>query len=320
MSTSGPILAIVGPTATGKTALSIEVARRIGGEIISMDSRQVYRRMDIGTAKATPEQVATIPHHGLDLVDPDERFSAGRYSRYARECIDAIHSRGGVPILVGGTGFFLRALTHPIFRQPDLDAPRREALGNLLKAKPDEELVRWLMELDPAMGSRLRGWGGRQRLLRALEIPLLTGRPLSWWHANAPAEAHPLRPLVFVLELPRATLNAAIDARVTEMVRAGLAEEVEALLENGYDETDPGMNATGYIELIPFLRGQVSLEVALQQVRKNTRAYAKRQMTWFRNQLPEGAVWLDASRPREELVGKIIELAAPRTEAETDRE
>ncbi len=298
-------LAIVGPTASGKTALSIEVARRLNGEVISMDSRQVYRGMNIGTAKATPEQRAAVRHHGLDLVNPDQRFSAGQFARAARQWICEIQGRGHTPLLVGGTGFFLRALTHPIFRQPELHPQRRSALAQVLERMSTAELHRWLHRLDPPMAERLAGWGGRQRLLRALELPLLTGRPLSWWHRHAPAEEPPLAIRVFVLNLPREQLDARINARVDEMVAQGLLEEVHALLQAGFSESDPGMNATGYIELIPYFRGEVSLEDALDAVRRHTRAYARRQLTWFRNQLPADAVWLDAQRPVEELAEEV---------------
>ena len=299
------LLAIVGPTASGKTALSIEVARRLDAEIVSMDSRQVYRGMDVGTAKATPAQRAAAPHHGLDLVDPDERFSAGKFARLVRGLLAEIGGRGRVPLLVGGTGFFLRALTHPIFREPALDPGRRAALAGRLEALDTDALRRWLRALDPGTAARLGGGGGRQRLLRALELPLLTGRPLSWWHREAPPEAPPLRPLVFVLDPPRDLLYAAIDARVGEMVEAGLLDEVRGLLARGYGAGDPGMNATGYAELLPALRGEVALEEALDRVRKNTRAYARRQLTWFRHQLPGDAVWLDATRPRAELADDV---------------
>jgi tRNA dimethylallyltransferase len=301
-----PLVAIVGPTASGKTALSIEVAQRLGGEVISMDSRQVYRGMDIGTAKATEVQRAAAPHHGLDLADPDERFSAGRFARFARECIADIRERGHLPILVGGTGFFLRALTHPIFQEPELEPARRDALATFLNDRPTEELQRWLGELDADTARRLEDWGGRQRLLRALELPLLTGRSLSWWHRNAPPEAPPIRPFVFVLDLPRPSLYAAIDSRVADMVSQGLIEEVAGLLEKGYDEAAPAMNATGYVELIPYLRGETPLEEALERIRKNTRAYARRQLTWLRHQLPSGAVWLDGTRSRAELVDEVV--------------
>lgn len=302
----GPrVLALVGPTASGKTALSIEVALRIGGEVISMDSRQVYRGMDIGTAKATPEQRAAVPHHGLDLVDPYERFSAGRFARAARRWIGEIRDRGHVPMLVGGTGFFLRSLTHPIFREPPMDAGQRERLRGELSAEDTDTLRRRLRELDPEMAERLGSRGGRQRLIRALELPLLTGRPLSWWHRNAPPEAPPVRPLTFVLEVPAERLRRVIDHRVTEMAEAGLVDEVRDLLASGYDERAPGMNATGYVELLPYLRGEASLEAALERVRANTRAYARRQRTWFRRQLPEDAVRLDGTRSVPELAGEV---------------
>jgi tRNA dimethylallyltransferase len=301
-------IAIVGPTASGKTALSLEVARRLGGEIISVDSRQVYRGMDIGTAKATVEQRCAVPHHGLDLAEPDERFSAGRFARYARECMEGIRRRGRLPILVGGTGFFLRALTNPIFREPVLDPERRQGLQRYLEQLPPEVLTRWLARLDPQLAERLAaggGGGGRQRVLRALEMALLTGRPLSWWHRHAPPEAPALSCRIFVLELPRDVLFRAIDARVDDMLRAGLLQEVRSMRERGYDRGDPGMNATGYAELIPVLDGERSLEEGAELIRRNTRAYARRQITWLRHQLPDGAMWLDATRPPAELADEI---------------
>ena len=298
-------LAIVGPTGSGKTALSIEVARRVDGEIISMDSRAVYRGMDIGTAKATVEERGGIPHWGIDVAEPSERFSAARWAAYAREKIAEIHARGRVPMLVGGTGFFLRALTHPIFQEPELDPERRTRLSQWMERQTDDELHRWLSALDPESAERLRGWGGRQRLMRALEVPLLTGRTLPWWHRNAPPVETPVPVLPFVLEVPRDQLYAGIDHRVTEMVDAGLLDEVRGLVER-YGEDAPGLNAHAYIELFPYFRGERTLDEALELARKNTRAYTRRQLTWFRRQLPEGAVWLDATRPRAELADEIV--------------
>lgn len=297
-------LAIVGPTASGKTALSVGVARRLEAEIVSMDSRSVYRGMDVGTAKPRPEERGGVPHHGIDLVEPSERFSAGEFGRYAREKIAEIRGRGRVPMLVGGTGFFLRALTHPIFREPEMDPAERERLAAELAGEDDAALLARLRQADPGAAERLAGWGGRQRLLRALEVPLLTGRTLAWWHRHSPPEAPPVAVLPFVLQLPRELLLERVDARVGEMVREGLVDEVRGLVER-YGESAPGLNAHGYAELIPFLRGERSLEEALERVRRNTRAYTKRQLTWFRHQLPEGAVWLDATRPREELAEEI---------------
>lgn len=300
-----PPIAIVGPTATGKTAIGVEVARKLGGEIISMDSRQVYRGMDIGTAKPSLAERGGIEHHGLDLVDPDERFNAGRFADYARRTIADIEGRGRIPVLVGGTGFFLRALTHPIFREPPLEPARRHELEAFLGSRDDDELRRWLRALDPATAERLAHWGGRQRLLRALELPLLTGRPLSWWQRNSPSEHEPLRPEVFVLDLPPAEGDERIDGRIDGMVRNGLVAEVASLMQRGYDESAPGMKATGYIEMVPHLRGECELEAALALVRRNTRGYARRQRTWFRRQLPPGATWLDARLPVAELAGII---------------
>jgi tRNA dimethylallyltransferase len=297
-------LAIIGPTSSGKTGLSIEAARLLDGEIVSMDSRSVYRGMDVGTAKPTPVERGGVPHFGIDVAEPSERFSAARWARYAREVIPRIRSRGRVPMLVGGTGFFLRALTHPIFRGPELDADRRAALQARLEEMDDAALHRWLAELDPPTAEKLREWGGRQRLLRALELPLLTGRPMSWWHEHAEPEAPPVDVLTFVLDVPRERLDANVNARVGEMVKNGLVDEVRSLVER-YGEDAPGLNAHGYAELIPFLRGERTLDEALELVRKNTRAYTRRQDTWNRKQLPEGAVRLDATRPRRELAAEI---------------
>ncbi|HST63119.1 MAG TPA: tRNA (adenosine(37)-N6)-dimethylallyltransferase MiaA [Longimicrobium sp.] len=298
-------LAIVGPTASGKTALSIEVARRLDGEIISMDSRSVFRGMDIGTAKPTPEEQGGIPHWGIDLAEPSERFNAARWADYAREKIAEIRGRRRVPMLVGGTGFFLRALTHPIFQEPELDADRRKRLHAWMDRQTDEELHRWVAALDPESGEKLRGWGGRQRLMRALEVPLLTGRTLPWWHQNAPPVDPPVPVLPFVLQVPRERLFPAIDRRVTEMVDGGLLDEVRGLVEK-YGESAPGLNAHAYIELFPYFRGERTLDEALDLARKNTRDYTKRQLTWFRTKLPDGAVWFDATRPRAELAEEIV--------------
>lgn len=305
-STSPPAaLALVGPTASGKTALSLDVARELDAEIVSMDSRAVFRGMDVGTAKPTTEERSDVPHHGIDIAEPSERFNAARWGRYAREKIAEIRARGRVPMLVGGTGLFLRGLTHPIFQEPPLDPDRRARLGAALETMDDGELLRWVEELDPEAATRLRGWGGRQRLLRTLELPLLTGRTLGWWHRHSPPEDPPVPVLAFVLEVPRERLLAAVDRRVGAMVDAGLVDEVRVLVER-YGAQAPGLNAHGYAELIPYLAGERSLDEALELVRKNTRAYTKRQLTWFRRQLPDGAVWLDATRPRDELVREVV--------------
>ena len=300
-------LAITGATATGKTALSLAVARRLDGEIISMDSRQVYRGMDIGTAKVSAEQRGGIPHHGLDLVEPGERYSAGRFARDARRWILEIRERGRVPVLVGGTGFFLRALTHPLFEEPPMDPGRRGRLRNYLRSREEEERRRWLEALDPEGAADLRERGGRQRVERALEVVLLTGRPLGWWHRHRPPATPPLDALVVVVELPRELLYRRIDARVEAMMDAGLADEVRSLLSAGHRPGEAGMSATGYPEVAEWLEGGVALDEAKDRIRRATRRYARRQLTWFRHQLPPEAMRLDGTRPAGELADEVVE-------------
>lgn len=304
---SGPrVLALVGPTASGKTALSLAVAESLGCEIVSMDSRQLYRGMDIGTAKATPAERARVPHHGLDLVAPDQRYSAGRFAREARLWIDAIENRGRVPLLVGGTGFFLRALLEPVFTEPPVDAVRRDALRAWLAAQPRERLEAWTARLDPQRAS-LAAEGGPQRLSRTLEVALLTGRALSAWHRTAPPEGDPVSALVMVLQIPREELDRRIEARVVRMMEDGLVQEVAALLRAGYAPTAPGMTGVGYREAAAHLRGEATLGETAEAVAVRTRQYARRQLTWFRNQVPSGAVALDATRPLEEQVRRVVE-------------
>lgn len=299
-------IAIVGPTASGKTALAIEVAQRLRGEVVSMDSRQVYRGMDIGTAKATAAEQAAAPHHGLDLVGPTERFSAGRFAEYAHARIEAIRARGAVPVLAGGTGFFLRALTEPLFEEPPLDAGRRRALERALRPLDDGALLEWVRAIDPRTAASLEAGGGRQRMLRALEVALLTGRTIGWWHRHAPPVQPPVPLMVFVLEIDRGALDRRIDARVHDMVEAGLVDEVRALLEAGVPPDAPGMSATGYREIVDYLRGDVSLEEAVARIQRATRQYSRRQLTWFRNQLGPEVVRLDGARPAGDLAAAIV--------------
>lgn len=300
-------LALVGPTASGKTALSLELAARLDGEIVSMDSRQVYRGMDIATAKPTPEERARVPHHGLDRVDPVERYSAGRFAREARVHIADIRARGRVPILVGGTGFFLRVLLEPIFREPPLDADRREGLRAVLASLDREELERWIQALDPERAG-IATVGGRQRILRTLEVALLSGRALSWWHRHAEPEGAPVPLAVVALEWDPGVLAARIRERTAAMVAGGLVDEVRGLLDAGVPPDAPGMTGTGYREVQAFLRGETDLPGMVRAIEEATRAYARRQRTWFRNQLPAETLRLEAARPAQELVGNVVEF------------
>ena len=311
-------LALVGPTASGKSRLAVEVARRLDGEVVSVDSRQVYRGMDVGTAKVTPAERAGIPHYGLDLVDPGERYSAGRFAREARGWIADIRARGRVPVLAGGTGFFLRALTDPIFREPALDRGRRRALEAWLDGRPETDLERWVRVLDPDRAA-VAAEGGRQRLARTLEVALLTGRPLSWWHREAAPEGEPVPVLVVVLELPREELDRRIDARVARMVEEGLVDEVRGLTAAGWAPDAPGMTGVGYRQVAAALRGETTLEEALEAVRRATRRYARRQLTWFRNQLRPPVARIDALLPLEAQADRVVAAWTKALEGATGR-
>jgi tRNA dimethylallyltransferase len=289
-------LAVTGPTASGKTDLSLEIARRVRAEVISVDSRQVYRGMDIGTDKVSQAAQAVVPHHGLDVVAPDERYSAGRFARDARRWASEIGARGAMPLLVGGTGFFLRAVMDPIFAEPPLDQVRLQALRAWLGAQARERLESWVRALDPGRAD-VAAAGGPQRLSRTLEVALLTGRPLSWWHEVRPAEGSGLPGVVVALDLPRDEMDRRIDERVASMVERGLIDEVRRLVEAGYGPDAPGMTGTGYREILAYLRGETTLEAAMKEIGRNTRRYARRQLTWLRHQLPDTTVRIDASVP-----------------------
>jgi tRNA dimethylallyltransferase len=298
-------LAVIGPTASGKTDLSLALAERARVEVVSMDSRQVYRDMDVGTDKVGRAARDAVPHHGLDLVGPDERYSAGQFARAARRWVGDIRARGALPLLVGGTGFFLRAVLDPVFTEPPLDPERLEALRGWLKGQERERLERWVERLDPERAP-LAAEGGPQRLGRALEVALLSGKPLSWWHRAAPAEAPGLPGLVVVLDLPRDEMDRRIDERVSGMVARGLVDEVRGLLQAGHSEGSPGLTGTGYREVAAHLRGDATLEEALEEIRRSTRRYARRQLTWFRHQLPESAVRIDATLPVREQADRAL--------------
>lgn len=306
MEDSPRFLAITGSTATGKTALSLEVAAHLDGEIISMDSRQVYRGMDIGTDKVSLQERARAPHHGLDTLDPDEFYSAGQFGRDARQWIREIRARGRVPILAGGTGFFLRSLTDPLFPEPELDRDRLVALRSFLSDLPWVKLQEWVRVLDPER-SIAAIEGGTQRVTRALEVALLSGQPLSWWHdATRGTEGAPVPGVIVALELPREELHRRIDARVDAMADAGFPEEVERLMEAGYGPEAPGMTGTGYREMSAYVRGEIDLETALEEMKRSTRQFARRQETWFRHQLPESALRLDALSPPEGQLAEVV--------------
>ena len=298
--------ALVGATAVGKTALSLGVAQRLNGELISMDSRQVYRGMDVGIAKADRESRSLVPHHGLDLIDPNQSYSAVRFARDARIWMREIEDRGHLSILVGGTGFFLRAITAPLFQEPEMSEERRGRLRGWLSQRSNQELERWVRVLDPDRAA-LAGAGGPQRLSRSVEIPLLTGKPLSWWHREGSPEARPIDVKVVLVELPRAALYERIDERTQRMFDSGFLEEVERLLNAGYTPQDPGMTGTGYREAVSVVCGDLGLAEGVDRVQRATRGYARRQLTWFRNQMPEPALRVDASIPLADQTDQVVQ-------------
>lgn len=300
-------LAIVGPTATGKTELALEVAGRLDGEIVSADSRQAYRGLEVGTAAPDREQRRAIPHHGVAFLDPGERYSAGAFARRARRWIREIRARGRVPVLAGGTGFFLRALTDPVFEEPTMDPDRRERLRRWLEDRPVDLRRAWVRRLDPELEEAL-GVLDPQRCARTLELALLAGRPLTWWQRNAPPEAPPLRALVAALGLPDRPHRERIRARVERLLAAGWKEEVRRLLEAGHGEGDASFTALGYPTVARLVRGEVGREEALDRIARETWRYARRQRTWFRNQLPEGTLRLDAREPTGQLADRVVSV------------
>lgn len=293
---------LVGPTAVGKTAVGMALAAHWPVEIISADSRQVYRRLDIGTAKPTRKERARVPHHGLDLVDPGSRYSAGHFARDAEAWLAEIRGRGRMPLVVGGTGLYVRALVEGLFQEPPLDAGRRRSLDAFIARLEPLELLRWASRLDPGF----RG-GGRQRAARAIEVALLTGRPLSYWQEAARARG-PLDPWYIVLTVPRPVLHQRIARRATEMIQRGLIEEVASVLAEGHASTAPGLDGIGIREAVEYLHGGRPRESVAEAIALSTRQYAKRQQTWFRHQLGSPVLTLDATRPPERVAADIVEF------------
>jgi tRNA dimethylallyltransferase len=274
--------AICGPTAAGKSALALRLAERVGAAILSADSRQLYRDFDVGTAKPSADERALVPHFGVDVAEPTDRWSAARWADACETWIADAAARGCAPLLVGGTGFYLRALAEPLFEEPALDPARREALAVWLERLPLAELRRWVETIDPA-----RAHLQRTQLLRAVEVALLTGRRLSDWHTRtARPPRHTLRYLVVD---PGPLLAERIAARTDAMLAAGWVDEVRVLMARVPEEAI-AWKASGYEAVRRHVRGELTLAEARELVVIETRQYAKRQRTWFRHQLPPSTV------------------------------
>ncbi|RMG91946.1 MAG: tRNA (adenosine(37)-N6)-dimethylallyltransferase MiaA [Chloroflexi bacterium] len=287
-----PLLVLVGQTAVGKTALSIRLAREFSGEIVSADSRLFYRGMDIGTAKPTLAERTAVPHHLIDICDPDETLTLGQYQRLAYATINAIHAREHLPILVGGTGQYVRAVIEG-WGIPEV--PPQPALREALARLGGTELSRWLRHLDPVAAARIDPRNVR-RVIRALEVTLVTGRPIS-----SLQEKHPPPYEIKMVGLFRAreSLYRRIDARVDEMMVTGLLDEVRRLKAAGYDRSVPAMSGLGYRQLLAYLDGEVSLEDAVARIKYETHRFARQQATWFRRDDPR-IVWFDMDVPTGE--------------------
>ena len=274
------IVILAGPTASGKTALAAALAERIGGEIVNADSMQVYRRMDIGTAKPSPELRRQVPHHLLDVVEPDEPFTAADFVREARTAIAGIHGRGKRAIVSGGTGLYVKALTRGLADSPGGDETIREELKSLAAVEGNEELHRRLALIDPQTARRLHP-NDQLRVIRALEVYRITGRPLSELHGEHRFAGNRYACLKIGLAPDRYELYSNIDKRVEWMIGNGLVEEVKGLLSAGFGPLLKPMRSLGYRQVCAFLAGEYSLDEAIELIKRDTRRYAKRQFTWF---------------------------------------
>ncbi len=290
----GKIAVIVGPTACGKTALSIEAAKRLRGEVVSADSVQVYEFLDIGSAKPTPEEMQGIPHHLIGEIPLDApSFTVAEYQRRASAAIDGILERGKLPLIVGGTGLYVNALTLPM---DFTEAASDEAFRKQWQAREEQEpgcAHRALAAIDPQSALRLHP-NDKKRVIRALEVHHLTGKTMTE-QAQDLEKAEPLYDAVMIgLTMPRELLYARVEQRVDQMMKDGLLDEVRGVLERGYDPTAPSLQGLGYKELIAFLQGEGTLEEAVALIKQKTRNFAKRQWTWFRR---DGRItWFDTTQ------------------------
>jgi len=290
----------VGATAIGKTAVALELKTYWPIVVISADSRQVYRKLDIGTAKPTSAEQRLVQHLGIDLVEPGERYSAGRFATEAAAWLSEIPEIEQ-PVVVGGTGFYVRALADGLFREPPLDTTRRDWLRSWTRDR--DGLGRWAARLDPEFAG-----GGRQRAARAVEVALLTGHPLSWWQREA-KERGVMDPWYVLLTAPRPVLYRRIEERVDRMLQMGLIAEVEDLLGSGVKPDAPGLDAVGYREVVQHLIGDLANSALAASIAQSTRRYAKRQDTWFRHQLgTTNVMTLDSTQPAAILAQQIVRL------------
>ncbi len=296
------VVAIVGPTASGKTALSVGLAERLDGEIINGDSMQVYQQLNIGTAKITEEEKRQVPHHFFDILSPTQSFSVAEYQEGVRGWIDTITARDKTPIIVGGTGLYIQSVLYNFqFTEDGTDRDVRKRLEEEVEEIGKEALHQRLEKIDPKSAQTIHPNNVR-RVIRALEIYEVTGKTKTETDEQKGMEKC-YESTIFGLHMPREQLYARIDERVNQMVHEGLVEEVHALYKQGIPKSAQAIRGIGYKELYDYFDGHISKEEAIRQIQQNTRRYAKRQMTYFRNKLD--VVWLDATLPVEQNIATI---------------
>ncbi|CUS77660.1 tRNA dimethylallyltransferase [Candidatus Kryptonium thompsonii] len=300
------VLAIVGPTASGKTKLSIIVAEKINGEIISADSRQIYKYMDIGTAKPSKEERERIRHHFVDELNPNEEFNAGIFGEKGREIIEDIFSSGKVPIVVGGSGLYIRALIDGFFEGPGADWELREILYNKAKKLGVDVLYEELKKVDPESAQKIHP-NNLKRVIRALEIYYLTGKPISKLQKEVKPKIN-FTTVQIGLKWDRKKLYKRIEERVDWMINNGLIEEVKHLRELGYDKNLNSLQTVGYKEVFDYLDGLITYDQMVYLIKRNSRRYAKRQFTWFRQD--KRIIWIDVDENTDfnELADRVIEI------------
>lgn len=304
-----PLIVLTGPTAAGKTELSIALAKKLNGAIISADSMQVYKYMNIGSAKIRPEEMQGIRHYLVDVLDPREEFHVARFQQMAKEALEEIYRNGQLPIVVGGTGFYIQALLKDIdFDESSGELPCRKELEETARREGGAVLYERLRQVDPESAEAIHP-NNVKRVIRALEFYQETGQPISLHNKEQKEKQPPYTYAYFVLNDDRARLYERIDRRVDRMVEQGLVEEVRWLKEHGYDRSLVSMQGLGYKELFPYLDGTCSLEEAVEIIKRDTRHFAKRQITWFKRE-PD-VIWLNQQEfgyDKEKILKRMLEL------------
>jgi tRNA dimethylallyltransferase len=289
--TKRPLVILTGPTAVGKTALSIALAKAIGGEIISADSMQVYRRMDIGSAKITQEEMDGVPHHLIDVLEPEQEFNVVVFQKLAKQAAEEIYSRGHIPIVAGGTGFYIQALVYDIdFTENDEDTALRHSLEEQARRDGPEALFERLRAVDPESCESIHAHNIK-RVIRAIEFYEKTGKKISDHNREQRQNTSPYNVAYFVLNDNRERIYERINARTDQMMAQGLEEEVRALWESGCRRDMVSMQGLGYKEMLAYLEGEISLDEAVYLIKRDTRHFAKRQLTWFRRE--KEVIWID---------------------------